>query len=121
MPPARPAPSRPRLRAGPPARRTHPARRTRAARQERDTYGSSSKARILERSVFSDRMVFVRAVKASGDLQDHELAIYDAWFGWVSVVWVKCVGAGAGGRCVDLLLRLAPGLGTHVRSSPAMP
>ncbi len=63
-----------------------PTCRTRPARQERDTYGSSSKARILERSVFSDRMVFVRAVKASGDLQDHELAIYDAWFGWVSGV-----------------------------------
>ncbi|KAG2426957.1 hypothetical protein HXX76_012742 [Chlamydomonas incerta] len=49
--------------------------------QERTTYGSTSKARLLERSVFSDRMVFVRAVHASRDLADHELAIYDAWFG----------------------------------------
>ncbi|GLI67794.1 hypothetical protein VaNZ11_012080 [Volvox africanus] len=49
--------------------------------QERETYGSTDKARILERSVFSDRMVFVRAVHASCDLADHELAIYDAWFG----------------------------------------
>ncbi|KAG2485437.1 hypothetical protein HYH03_015816 [Edaphochlamys debaryana] len=49
--------------------------------QERETYGCSRKARILERSVFSDRMVFVRAVHASKDLADHELAIYDAWFG----------------------------------------
>ncbi|GIM07696.1 hypothetical protein Vretimale_11762, partial [Volvox reticuliferus] len=49
--------------------------------QERETYGSTAKARILERSVFSDRMVFVRAAYASRDLADHELAIYDAWFG----------------------------------------
>ncbi|GLC35670.1 hypothetical protein PLESTB_000004300 [Pleodorina starrii] len=49
--------------------------------QERETYGSTTKARILERSVFSDRMVFVRAVHASRDLEDHELAMYDAWFG----------------------------------------
>ncbi|GIL56514.1 hypothetical protein Vafri_11863, partial [Volvox africanus] len=49
--------------------------------QERETYGNTNKARILERSVFSDRMVFVRAVHASCDLADHELAIYDAWFG----------------------------------------
>ncbi|EFJ40458.1 hypothetical protein VOLCADRAFT_33236, partial [Volvox carteri f. nagariensis] len=49
--------------------------------QERETYGNASKARLLERSVFSDRMVFVRAVHASLDLADHELAIYDAWFG----------------------------------------
>ncbi|KAG2450901.1 hypothetical protein HYH02_004733 [Chlamydomonas schloesseri] len=49
--------------------------------QERTTYGSTTKARLLERSVFSDRMVFVRAVHASKDLADHELAIYDAWFG----------------------------------------
>ncbi|KXZ43089.1 hypothetical protein GPECTOR_102g42 [Gonium pectorale] len=52
-----------------------------AALYERETYGLTTKARLLERSVFSDRMVFVRAVHASRDLADHELAIYDAWFG----------------------------------------
>ncbi|PNH10674.1 Ribosome biogenesis protein BRX1 [Tetrabaena socialis] len=49
--------------------------------QERETYGSTTRARILERSVFSDRMVFVRAALAGGSLAPHELAIYDAWFG----------------------------------------
>ncbi|GFR44960.1 hypothetical protein Agub_g6270 [Astrephomene gubernaculifera] len=49
--------------------------------QERDSYGSSTRARLLERSVFSDRMVFVRAVHASQHLADHELTMYDAWFG----------------------------------------
>jgi hypothetical protein len=35
----------------------------------------------MERSVFSDRMVFVRAVKESGWMGDVELAVYDSWFG----------------------------------------
>jgi deoxyadenosine/deoxycytidine kinase len=35
----------------------------------------------MERSVFSDRMVFVRAVRESGWMGDVELAVYDSWFG----------------------------------------
>jgi hypothetical protein len=60
-----------------------PRRRVRRVRrpQERESYARSSKARLLERSVFSDRMVFVRALRASQDLQQHELTIYDSWFG----------------------------------------
>lgn len=36
--------------------------------------------RVMERSVFSDRMVFVRAVRESGWMGDVELAVYDSWF-----------------------------------------
>jgi hypothetical protein len=35
---------------------------------------------ILERSIFSDRMVFVRAMHEAGFLGDLELSIYDSWF-----------------------------------------
>ena len=37
--------------------------------------------RLMERSVFSDRMVFVRAVRESGWMGDVELVVYDSWFG----------------------------------------
>lgn len=37
--------------------------------------------RLMERSVFSDRMVFVRAVNESGWMGDVEVAVYDSWFG----------------------------------------
>lgn len=50
--------------------------------QERSSYGATRVARLLERSVFSDRMVFVRAVHAMQQLDDKELAIYDSWFRW---------------------------------------
>ena len=36
--------------------------------------------RLLERSVFSDRMVFVRAVHEARWMSDMELDIYDSWF-----------------------------------------
>jgi deoxyadenosine/deoxycytidine kinase len=36
--------------------------------------------RLLERSIFSDRMVFVRAVHAAKYMNDTELAIYDSWW-----------------------------------------
>jgi len=48
--------------------------------QERDSYTNSQMCRLLERSVFSDRMVFVRAVHAAKFMSDTELAIYDSWF-----------------------------------------
>ena len=35
--------------------------------------------RLLERSVFSDRMVFVRAVHEAKWLSEMELSIYDSW------------------------------------------
>lgn len=34
----------------------------------------------MERSVFSDRMVFVKAVHAAKYMSDTELAVYDSWF-----------------------------------------
>jgi len=47
--------------------------------QERESY-SASMCRLLERSIFSDRMVFVRAVHNLKFLSDTELAVYDSWF-----------------------------------------
>jgi deoxyadenosine/deoxycytidine kinase len=34
----------------------------------------------MERSVFSDRMVFVRAVHEAKFMSDMEISIYDSWF-----------------------------------------
>ena len=48
--------------------------------QERDSSAGTSPMRLLERSVFSDRMVFVRAVHEARWMSDMELAIYDSWF-----------------------------------------
>ncbi|WIA28596.1 hypothetical protein OEZ86_011136 [Tetradesmus obliquus] len=49
--------------------------------QERNSTGLRKPVRLMERSVFSDRMVFVRAVRESGWMGDVELAVYDSWFG----------------------------------------
>jgi deoxyadenosine/deoxycytidine kinase len=49
--------------------------------QERNSTGMRKPVRLMERSVFSDRMVFVRAVRESGWMGDVELAVYDSWFG----------------------------------------
>ena len=35
--------------------------------------------RLMERSVFSDRMVFVKAVHEAHWMTDMELSVYDAW------------------------------------------
>lgn len=48
--------------------------------QERESAAGSSALRLLERSVFSDRMVFVRAVHEARWMSDMELDIYDSWF-----------------------------------------
>jgi len=40
---------------------------------------SFHRVRLLERSVFSDRLVFVRAVRAEGWLGEAEVAVYDAY------------------------------------------
>eukprot|EP00879_Flechtneria_rotunda_P004595 GHRR01004851.1.p1 GENE.GHRR01004851.1~~GHRR01004851.1.p1 ORF type:complete len:580 (+),score=187.65 GHRR01004851.1:155-1894(+) len=48
--------------------------------QERNSQGIQQPVRLMERSVFSDRMVFVRAVRESGWMGDVELAVYDSWF-----------------------------------------
>jgi len=49
--------------------------------QERNSASIQHPVRLMERSVFSDRMVFVRAVRESGWMGDVELAVYDSWFG----------------------------------------
>ncbi|CAK0784012.1 hypothetical protein CVIRNUC_007215 [Coccomyxa viridis] len=48
--------------------------------QARRSEGCTAPLRLLERSVFSDRMVFVRAVHEAKWLSEMELAIYDSWF-----------------------------------------
>ena len=52
---------------------------THCCAQERETQGGSRPFRLLERSVFSDRMVFVRAVHENRWMSDLELGIYDSW------------------------------------------
>ncbi len=47
--------------------------------QATESQGCAPPLRLLERSVFSDRMVFVRAVHESQWLSDMELSIYDSW------------------------------------------
>lgn len=47
--------------------------------QERETQLGARPFRLLERSVFSDRMVFVRAVHEAKWMSDLELNIYDSW------------------------------------------
>ncbi|KAL3159895.1 hypothetical protein ABBQ38_010291 [Trebouxia sp. C0009 RCD-2024] len=48
--------------------------------QERETQVGDRPFRLLERSVFSDRMVFVRTVHEKQWMSDLELNIYDSWF-----------------------------------------
>ena len=47
--------------------------------QERESAAGAAPLRLLERSVFSDRMVFVRAVHEARWMSDMELDIYDSW------------------------------------------
>ncbi len=49
--------------------------------QERESYTAAAMCRLLERSVFSDKMVFVRSVHALQYMSDTELAIYNSWCG----------------------------------------
>eukprot|EP00850_Spirogloea_muscicola_P008875 SM000048S16587 [mRNA] locus=s48:664225:666559:+ [translate_table: standard] len=48
--------------------------------QEKDSRGGKKPLRLMERSVFSDRMVFVRAVHEAKWMSEMELSIYDSWF-----------------------------------------
>eukprot|EP00892_Ulva_mutabilis_P000589 jgi/Ulvmu1/10530/UM064_0068.1 len=48
--------------------------------QEKQSRDSGAALRLIERSVFCDRMVFVRAVHALKQLNEVELEIYDSWF-----------------------------------------
>ena len=49
--------------------------------QEARSRSGGAPLRLMERSVFSDRMVFVRAVSEARWMSDIELDIYDAWYG----------------------------------------
>ncbi|KAF9670620.1 hypothetical protein SADUNF_Sadunf13G0087800 [Salix dunnii] len=48
--------------------------------QERQSSGGLKPLRLMERSVFSDRMVFVRAVHEAKWMNEMEISIYDSWF-----------------------------------------
>ncbi|KAL6512124.1 hypothetical protein OROGR_021721 [Orobanche gracilis] len=48
--------------------------------QERESSGGAKPLRLMERSVFSDRMVFVRAVHEAKWMSEMEISIYDSWF-----------------------------------------
>ncbi|CAI9114839.1 OLC1v1015648C1 [Oldenlandia corymbosa var. corymbosa] len=48
--------------------------------QERESSDGIKPLRLMERSVFSDRMVFVRAVHEAKWMNEMELNIYDSWF-----------------------------------------
>lgn len=48
--------------------------------QEENSRASKAPLRLLERSVFCDRMVFVKAVHHLKQLTPVELEVYDSWF-----------------------------------------
>ncbi|XP_057872720.2 uncharacterized protein LOC131078898 isoform X3 [Cryptomeria japonica] len=48
--------------------------------QERESAVGLKPLRLMERSVFTDRMVFVRAVQEAKWMNEMELSIYDSWF-----------------------------------------
>eukprot|EP00897_Mesotaenium_endlicherianum_P008960 jgi/Mesen1/8092/ME000434S07332 len=48
--------------------------------QERESAGGAKPLRLMERSVFSDRMVFVRAVHEAKWMSEMEVSLYDSWF-----------------------------------------
>ena len=48
--------------------------------QEMDSSSTSYPVRLMERSIFSDRLVFVRAVYDNGWMGDVEVAVYDSMF-----------------------------------------
>ncbi|XP_021748863.1 uncharacterized protein LOC110714621 [Chenopodium quinoa] len=48
--------------------------------QERDSSAGIQPLRLMERSIFSDRMVFVRAVHEAKWMNEMEISIYDSWF-----------------------------------------
>lgn len=48
--------------------------------KDRKARASLKPLRVLERSIFSDRLVFVRAMHEAGFMGDLELRLYDSWF-----------------------------------------
>lgn len=82
--------------------------------QERNSANIPHPVRLMERSVFSDRMVFVRAVKESGWMGDVELAVYDSWFGPIldsnpslvpdGFIYLRCTPDTCMERCVQTQL-----------------
>lgn len=48
--------------------------------QEKESSVGLKPLRLMERSVFSDRMVFVRAVHEAKWMNEMEISIYDSWF-----------------------------------------
>jgi len=46
----------------------------------RRTFDGKQPLRLMERAVFSDRLVFVRAVHESKWMEDYQMQLYDSWF-----------------------------------------
>ncbi|KAK8938719.1 hypothetical protein KSP39_PZI011448 [Platanthera zijinensis] len=69
---------------------------------ERDSATGIKPLRLLERSVFSDRNVFVRAVHEANWMNEMEIRIYDSWFELV----------------VSCLPKLIPDSFIYLRASP---
>lgn len=48
--------------------------------QQQGSLNSTKKLRIMERSVFSDRNVFVESVQENGWLSELEFDLFNSWF-----------------------------------------
>jgi hypothetical protein len=55
----------------------HPATRCPLPPQDRKTRDTNKALRVLERSIFSDRQVFVRAMHSAGTMEDFEVSVYN--------------------------------------------
>ncbi|EFN53091.1 hypothetical protein CHLNCDRAFT_10864, partial [Chlorella variabilis] len=49
-------------------------------KKDRDTRQAGKDLRVLERSIFSDRQVFVRAMHRAGTMEDFEVSVYNTIF-----------------------------------------
>ena len=74
------------------------------AYKARESEDCGASLRLLERSVFSDRMVFVRAAHEAKWLSEMELSIYESWYACVYIVMP-----------VSLLLHPVPSIGMSSR------
>ena len=46
-------------------------------KQDRATRAAGKPLRVLERSIFADRQVFVRAMHEAGTMEDFEVSVYN--------------------------------------------
>ena len=58
--------------------------------QGKETSNSYASMRIIERSVFSDKMMFVTAAHENGWISDLELSVFESWFNPTVKVNMRC-------------------------------